>query len=394
MNQLLYKSTSRRETPTMASTRWTAVYEPGPHAVGRWRELVRTSSGSLVEMHPEVLLGERPDAERDLPVVLLEATGATGDADHLAVLAPKTVQLPICRGLPWKPRLPGLRLVGSRLLGADTDALIPTFADHLEKLIAGPTARYDCLLFEDLPVESPWWQAFAASRQVRSTALAAPQSRWLLRFPDTATTYWNRFSSKTRYNFRRQKRLFEHTWSVATDPTHVARFVAEAATVSSNSWQGRRLGERVRQDEASQEQLRTLARLGALRSYVLHHGDTPVAFAFGTQWNGRFVLEEIGYDSRFAEFSPGTVLLLNMLDDMFDHDTPQVLDFGFGDGAYKRLFGTEASESGSLLVVGSRLKTRLALHLHKSGQWCEQRFRAAAQWSGVGDKLRKLYRTK
>lgn len=186
--------------------------------------------------------------------------------------------------------------------------------------------------------------------------------------------------------------MFDHQWEAVSDASQVEAFQADASAVSANSWQGKRLGLRVSREDSLLRQFRNLANLQALRCYLLRSQDEPVAFAIGTQWNGRFMLEEIGYDTRYASSSPGTVLLLNMLEDMFQRDTPELVDFGFGDGAYKQLFGNESSQSGTLLVVSRRVWPTLAIGLNRIGTRLERAARVALRFGGLTKRIQRTYR--
>ncbi|HND52413.1 MAG TPA: GNAT family N-acetyltransferase, partial [Pirellulaceae bacterium] len=403
--------------------------------IAEWSSIAINDPAVLLEMHPDLVLGHVSSdstsggnvssddaAARRTAGQLWRCTSndALDDSAALALLLDKTVSLPIVRGLKRRLTLRGLRLVGSRLAGgipaghvpadvaraagdaanSETSAssnvgaqqkpttVLDEFVGSVERLLSksgGPS----CLLMEDLGVDSPLWSAFEGRSGVRVVTLAEPQTRWVLRFPESAEAYWKRFSSKTRYNFRRQKRLLEHEWEVIEREDQVERFLADAAVVSANSWQGKRIGLRVSTEGSLADQCRQLARLGALRCYLLKSKGEPVAFAVGTQWNGRFSLEEIGYDTRFAEFSPGTVLLLNMLDDMFERNRPEVLDFGFGDGAYKQLFGTDSTTSGTRLIVSRRLGPAFKLAVNRFGAWIENQARSVLKSTGLTTKLRQ-----
>jgi CelD/BcsL family acetyltransferase involved in cellulose biosynthesis len=358
-----------------------------------WRQLMKDNPTAVVEQHPDLLLRETATPSASNPVHLLRLTRREGGTTPLAVLAKKRVRLPLITGLP-KLNLDGLRLVGNGVIGAESPDLIREFVEQIVAILDDRKNKYDCLLIEDVDTESPLWTQARTSSNVRAVVLVAPQARWRLRFEGPADSYWNRFSSKTRYNFRRQKRLLGGEAECIRNESQVAPFLEAAAAVSSQSWQGRRIGQRIARNEKWQSHFEQLARLGALRCYLLRAKDQPAAFAIGTQWNGRFILEEIGYDTTFADFSPGTVLMLHMLEDMLQNDSPQVLDFGFGDGAYKQLFGNWQSQSGDLLLLSRRLRIRprIAVALNRTCTRLERTVRAGLERSGLSRWARKLYR--
>lgn len=361
--------------------------------VERWRQLMRDEPTAVVEQHPDLLLRESDVQNASNRVHLLQLAMRADGAGQLAVLANKRVRLSLITGLP-KLNLDGLRLVGNGVMGAESPELMREFVEQVVAILDDRRHKFDCLLIEDVDTESILWNAARTASGARALVLVAPQPRWRLRFEGPAESYWNRFSSKTRYNFRRQKRLLGGEAECIRSESQVAAFLEAAAAVSSQSWQGRRIGQRVARNEKWQRHCEDLARLGALRCYLLQVKDQPAAFAIGTQWNGRFILEEIGYDTAFAEFSPGTVLMLHMLEDMLQTDSPRVLDFGFGDGAYKQLFGNWQSQSGDLLLLSKRqrLRPRIAIALNRAGTQLERTVRTGLERSGLSRWARKLYR--
>lgn len=369
------RSTSCR--PTLpAITRLERLNEDHRELLNRWRGLADSTVGCPVELHPSYLCGADDSSTCRARGVLVSLACGQGNLPSLAVLLEKHISLPVLPGRRWGIPLRGLRLTGSRLLGDDSADCSGAFAARVGELFEKSCERYQALLVEDLPTDSPLWDAFRNDQRVWSVVLTAPQTRWLIQFPRCGDDYWKQFSSKTRYNFRRQKRLFEHSWEVVREPSQVALFLREASAISVRSWQGRRIGPRVRGDGAEIQHFRRLAEISALRCYLLRSGDQPAAFAIGTQWQGRFVLEEIGYDPQFAKYSPGTVLLLNMLDDMLQIDRPELFDFGLGDGEYKRLFGNQAHLSGSLLVVARDFGGTVAV----AASWARTRLEQFARW--------------
>lgn len=386
-------STAQSDSKRLLPAREDLTSDPPPDLVHCWRQFVEGHSRSPVDLHPGVV--EAMGRGHGQASVHIWTRRGGCDLDGLAVLMEKRLRPPSFRRLSWAPALRGLRLVGGQVLGVDDEPSLQGFLGRLETLMHSSSPQFDCVLFEDLETDSPLWRVLNRQRQSRLSRvypLGETQTHWKLRFPDSPTEYWQQFSSKTRYNFRRAKRLLDHSWQVVQDEEDVEGFLCQAAEVSARSWQAKRIGIRIRNSEQESHLYRTLARLGALRSYLLHREGEPIAFAIGTQWNQRFVLEEIGYDTKYAKQSPGTVLMQCMLEDMLEQDTPKWMDFGFGDGDYKRLFGNCSTESGSLLLVSRRLWPTLATGVDR---WCgsvKEKTRACLNAGGIGKRLRQLYR--
>jgi len=118
--------------------------------------------------------------------------------------------------------------------------------------------------------------------------------------------------------------------------------------------------------------LTTLAIADSLRSYILYCDGDPVAFELGYQHRGQYIAENSAYDARYAAKSPGQVLQLLILEDLCDHRTPTVYDFGFGDGQYKALFANHSYASANVLVPLPGLKARLKFVQLKSAVYTER----------------------
>jgi CelD/BcsL family acetyltransferase involved in cellulose biosynthesis len=136
------------------------------------------------------------------------------------------------------------------------------------------------------------------------------------------------------------------------DPAQVAQFLGDVDRVYNASWQARTYGERRRDTPAEVQRLQALASMGHLRSYILSEEGRAIAFVLGFQYRGRYTYEETGYDLSRSSTSPGSILTYAVIEDLFRADVPHILDFGFGDGAYKRTFGNNAYEVCSVYVVG------------------------------------------
>jgi CelD/BcsL family acetyltransferase involved in cellulose biosynthesis len=94
--------------------------------------------------------------------------------------------------------------------------------------------------------------------------------------------------------------------------------------------------------------LTILAREGLLRCYLWSANGEPIAFTVGNQDKGAFHYEEVGYMTAHAQFSPGQMMLVQMIDDLLTTNRPEWFDFGGGDADYKQVFANHESQSGTL----------------------------------------------
>ena len=147
---------------------------------------------------------------------------------------------------------------------------------------------------------------------------------------------------------RRVKKLREHGAGslecvrVETED-QVDAFYESAFAVAEKSWQHKSLGRCLEETSLYRNNLRSLARLGALRAYLLKCGGIPCAFVIGYQPEDILQFEQTAYSSDFARLSPGTVLYYMMLEDLYRYRPPRLVNHGIGVTPHKRLFSNRES---------------------------------------------------
>lgn len=354
-----------------------------------WLELVEHTPGCSVDLHPSVVALDA--AAGPPPLVYTDFRGS--QLETVAVLVPKVLRTLHHPSLEWIGCLQGYRLAGNQLAGRADHAATEQFLDTVSRSLGKDLA--ECIYFEDIDVDGPIWNAIierSGDTCMQITYPRASQPHWRIDFPDPPADYWNSVSSKSRYKARRRLRGLAHEVKRYTAPEEVDRFLIDAERISEKSWQGKRLGLRMRLDETLHSRFAVLARLGAFRSYVLYHEDRPVAFVYGWQWSGRFEYEEIGYDGELARYAPGRILLYRILEDLLSHRCPEVLDFGCGDAEYKRTFGNREGASGPVVVAANTLKAQLWAGLQYARGAVDQGMRELLHRTGLYEQARKRYR--
>jgi CelD/BcsL family acetyltransferase involved in cellulose biosynthesis len=214
-----------------------------------------------------------------------------------------------------------------------------------------------------------------------------------IRFPEQGLDYWNQFSKKTLSTFRRKLKKFgDARLERITQPEQVREFLALAHEISRQTWQSRRLGLRIRNNDAERASLSALADAGLLRSYLWFANGEPAAFCVGNQAQGVFNYEEVGYATKFAKFSPGQMLVVQLIEDLLAHDRPEWFDFGGGDADYKRMFANHTSESGTVWVTPPTWKARASLGWIQCGRTLKQTARRTIATLGLATRVRQWIR--
>ncbi len=126
-------------------------------------------------------------------------------------------------------------------------------------------------------------------------------------------------------------------------------FFAAYETVHTSSWKGPEPFPRF-----LRHAVRLAAEKGALRMGVLTIDQVPAAAQFWFLWHGRAVIFKLAYDSRFAQFSPGTVLTMHMMQSVLEKDRPHEISFGRGDDPYKKLWFSRRREHWGIEAANPR----------------------------------------
>jgi CelD/BcsL family acetyltransferase involved in cellulose biosynthesis len=296
---------------------------------------------------------------------------------------PYTLSFRLGRLRFWTKRLKAVRVLGCQPNLRDDEDLYLAVVHRLFREF--PDA--DCILMEAMAVESDCWKFVSGSQRLRElTSIYIRRGmtpHHVVAIPDSFDSYLGKFRSKTRYNLRRQvKRLQEHgggrmELARVDEPEKVRAFLDDSAEIETHSWQHDAIGPTLDASPQYCEKLAHLANRGFVRSYILRCGDKPCAMVKGFQYGGVYYYSWCEFDQRLAEFSPGTVLLYLLIEDLCRHRSPKCLTFLWGDAAYKKVFGTNCIEDATALLIAprARLFTKLYVRLHAAAKYLAARLR-------------------
>ncbi len=387
-------------SPTTAETEPTVSVHPltadlAPQLVSDWQTLFGRDAEAYALQHPHFVRTECRSLTASRLDPLLLAYRRDEELLGAAILVPKAIRTSKAGGIGPGWTLNGYRLAGSRFLSAESG---PDVESRLfdAALAAVDTGHADFLLIEDLDQASTLWSR-VGSELPRGWSLFAPngyQARLRIQVPADGTDYWSQqFSSKTRSTFRRKMKKFGTTrLERISRADQVSAFLTQAHEISLQTWQSRHLGLRIRNDDGERAALTALADSSLLRSYLWYSNDEPAAFCVGNQAHGVFHYEEVGYATKFARFSPGQMLVVQMIEDLLAYDRPQTFDFGGGDADYKRMFANQTSTSGTVWVTPPSLKARASLGWIHLCRGLKQTARRAVSQLGLATRVRQWIR--
>jgi CelD/BcsL family acetyltransferase involved in cellulose biosynthesis len=172
--------------------------------------------------------------------------------------------------------------------------------------------------------------------------------RYVVDLQGSFAEYVKKFSKKSRGNLQRSAKKFGNGTDVVAsilefrNPSEIIAFRDIAVAISRASYKSD-LGWGFQENEGFAREIEIAAAAGRVRGYVLMSGDEPAAYVFCRIEHDVIVYKHIGYDEKFAQNSPGTVLLYLMLQRLFEGGEFRLLDFdGTEYYAYKEFFATRA----------------------------------------------------
>jgi hypothetical protein len=239
--------------------------------------------------------------------------------------------------------------------------------------------------FNHLPINSSLYEALTRIPRFYSRDYSSYiQVHRRLMLPANVAEFRGRLSPKVRSNLRwkANKLVKQHNGNVRIEclgkPSEVDAMIHAVESVAVNTYQ-RGLGVGFGNSREEKMRLQMKADRGWLRSFILYVEDIPCAFWSGTFYKETFHSEHMGYDSVYRQYSPGSYLLIKVIEELCSQGTARevsAIDFGLGDAEYKRIVCDQEWKDACPCIFAPTLKgTALnayrtpLIHLDKIGRF-------------------------
>jgi CelD/BcsL family acetyltransferase involved in cellulose biosynthesis len=141
----------------------------------------------------------------------------------------------------------------------------------------------------------------------------------------------------------------------------LAVFHDTARRISIRTYQERLLGSGLPSDPAFLQRMNAMASADAVRGWLLYVAGEPAAYLYCPIQAGTVRYDYVGHDPAFSHFSPGGVLQMEAMRDLYAEGDLQYFDFTEGEGQHKRQFATGGVACVDLLLLRASAANRLAL---------------------------------
>jgi CelD/BcsL family acetyltransferase involved in cellulose biosynthesis len=212
--------------------------------------------------------------------------------------------------------------------------------------------------------------------------------------------YLNKFSSKSRKNLAREVRRFSEfcggtlDWREYRGSHDAEEFYRQAREVSKKSWQEKHQDVGFPESDEFRAEMTDLASRDAIRGYILFHQKQPIAYAYCDVEDGALVYGYVGYDMEFERWSPGTVLLYQIIQKQFTERAFPLFDLGGREDWYKEFFSTRSTLCADVLYFRRSAGTFLVLLLHLGLSSLNRAASRVLEILGLKTLVRKLLRRK
>lgn len=295
------------------------------------------------------------------------------NSQEIALVAPYykgTASLPIKLGekILWRFRLPSIRLIDSAQSGIrsteDAEQLIDWLRTSYPRLV---------IVFSDVMTDTPLYTAVSKAQAIGFHIINnKPTPHHFHQFKGSYNDFFQKKSSKYKNQLRKHEKTFaakfgsDYRIKEYRSRESVSEFLNAANFINKKTYQYKLFGESVDESPESMKFYSDLAHGGVFRSFVLWHKARPICFIVGAQSrSGIFYHRITGFDPEMRKFAPGINCNILMLRKLYESDRPTMLDFGIGDGDYKRLFANLSKQAASPILVPRTFNNQFPVYLHK-----------------------------
>jgi len=260
----------------------------------------------------------------------------------------------------FSPALKCLSIVYGGIIGSPTNERCKVLIGEIMNVLH--SGRVDMVFFNHLGIDSPVYELCKTMPGFFSRGhFASAEPHWHTSVPDSVQEFYSHIPNSRKRRWRRDIRQLEKISSSEIkvvcyrELSDVDYLIDVACRIVESTYKsGLAVG--FTNSNVNRALLEKNARDGKLRAYILYVGDEPCAFQFDVLY-GKIQFTEFGsFDPRWSRGSPGTVLLIKVLEQLCQDSEVSIMDYGFGHALYKSKFGTKHWMEENVCIYAPRLR--------------------------------------
>lgn len=223
-------------------------------------------------------------------------------------------------------------------------------------------------------------------------------TRYFVDFSIGHDAYLAALSSNTRSGIKRKVKKVASESGGTLDvrrfrtPDEMTAFHDVARRISLRTYQEKLLGAGLPEDDAFLRRMYTAAAADQVRAWLLYIAGEPAAYLYCPIHSGTVIYQYLGHDPAFNDLSPGGVLQMEAMRDLYAEGGLTRFDFTEGEGQHKRQFSTGGVACVDMLLLRASLANRatmLALGTFDRGTALAKR---GVQRFGLGELAKRVRR--
>ncbi|MEZ0244335.1 MAG: GNAT family N-acetyltransferase, partial [Sphingomonas sp.] len=144
-------------------------------------------------------------------------------------------------------------------------------------------------------------------------------------------------------------------------PEELEAFHDVARRISLRTYQERLMGSGLPDSAEFLHDMVTQAAADRVRAWLLYIGGDPAAYLYCPVVGDTVIYAHVGHDPAFNDLSPGQVLQLEAMRDLFEERKYARFDYTEGEGQHKRQFSTGGVACVDLLLLRPSLANRVTM---------------------------------
>jgi hypothetical protein len=259
----------------------------------------------------------------------------------------------------FSPGLKCLSIVYGGIIGRPMAELCEVLIDEIMNVLR--SGRVDMVFFNHLGIDSPVYKFCKTVPGFLSRShFTSAEPHWQTSIPDSVEEFYSHVPNSRKRRWRRDIRQLEKISSseiniVCYHELNDVNYLIDVACRINKSTYKSGLAVGFTDSNVNRALLEKSARDGRLRAYILYAGDEPCAFQFDVVY-GKIQFTEFGsFDPKWSRGSPGTVLLIKVLEQLCQDSEVNIMDYGFGHALYKSKFGTNHWIEENVCIYAPRL---------------------------------------
>ena len=223
-------------------------------------------------------------------------------------------------------------------------------------------------------------------------------TRYFIDFSVGFEGWWNGLSSNARQGMKRKAKRIAAESGGDLDvrsfsrPEELDEFHDVARKISLRTYQERLLGSGLPDTPEFLREMVAMSAAGNVRAWLLYIAGEPAAYLYCPIIGDNVIYAHVGHDPAFNDLSPGAVLQLEAMRDLFDEKRFARFDFTEGEGQHKRQFATDGVACVDLLLLRPSLANRVTMAALGSFNRSVALAKSGVHRAGLGKLAKKLRR--